>query len=150
VPNIKDIHDIDKGSMKYIALDLGLKRLIPINVMGDGFNRILLFLTGLFTKFQWKLYIDDMDSGLHYDAMVDVWKGLLKINQTRPFQLFCTTHSAEMLEAAVEAFTDAPEKLRIYRLERHGEDTIAKKFDWDKANLNLLNGGELRGVHRRG
>lgn len=104
---------------------------LPLNVLGDGLSRVVLMLTGAFGSKSKLLIIDEIDSGLHYSAMATMWKSLLKLSQEHDRQIFCTTHSEEMLQATLEAFENHQDDLGIYRIARQSGETKAQKYDYE-------------------
>lgn len=113
-----------RGREPIVLADIGLARLVPTNVLGDGFSRALLMVTGAVNRSHDLLLVDDIDSGLHNTVMEGVWRSLLDLNASRRFQVFCTTHSEEMLASTLAAFRDCPDLLRVFRLDRHSDDRV--------------------------
>jgi hypothetical protein len=114
-----------RGREPIVLADVGLARLVPTNVLGDGFSRALLMVTGAVSRTHNLLLVDDIDSGLHNTVMEGVWHSLLTLNAARPFQVFCTTHSEEMLDSTLSAFRGCPNLLRVFRLDRHPDDSVS-------------------------
>jgi predicted ATPase len=117
-----------------------------LNVMGDGFCRICLIATGLFSKRSKMLIIDEIDSGLHHTVMPTFWKHLIRLANQLDFQLVCATHNDEMLAAAAEAFADAPEQIAAFRLDRSADGTHkAVRYDKEVFRDAAEAGYEVRG-----
>jgi len=104
---------------------------LPVTLLGDGFCRFLLMLTGLYGSNSEVLTVDEIDSGIHHTNMTSIWRALIKANELSNKQIFCTTHSEEMLLATLEAFKDHQEKVRIYRIYEKDDQHFAQKYDYE-------------------
>jgi len=111
-----------------ILVDIGRDKALPINVLGDGFCRLVLMLTGLLGSNASTLIIDEIDSGLHYSVMESIWSNLLTLMTQMNKQLFCVTHNEEMLRATLEPFADTPEELAVYRLSNHDSNELRAQY----------------------
>lgn len=110
--------------------DLGLKQPLPVRLMGDGFGRLLALLLGILTAPGAIVLIDEIENGVHYTNLVDVWTALGEAARRADVQLFATTHSWECIVAAQRAFHDAGgETFRFHRIER--ADTAIRAFTYD-------------------
>lgn len=118
-----------------VFLDIGLTRSLPMNVLGDGFCRVVLMATGLLWTSGQLLIVDEIDSGLHHSIMRSVWKGIAGIAGEK--QIFCATHNEEMLRATLAAFEQHQDWLRIFRLDRHEDGTLtAQKYTYETFRIS--------------
>lgn len=113
-----------RGREPTVLVDVGLPQLVPANLLGDGFSRVLLMVTGAVSRNTGLLLVDDIDSGLHSSIMAGVWQSLVDLNGTRPFQVICTTHNEEMLQSTLDVFEGRPDLLRIFRIDRRADDCV--------------------------
>lgn len=112
-PMVKDVQPLYSG----VYINIGANQLLPLPMMGDGFNRIFLMIVGITASPAKTLMIDEIDSGLHYSIMDEFWSALGTIaNQGK--QIFCTTHNEEMLDSLLDAFGPESELFQIYRIDR--------------------------------
>jgi predicted ATP-dependent endonuclease of OLD family len=108
-----------------VYVDLGLSQLVPISTVGEGFRRLLNFLVAIGNTENGIVLIDEIENGLHYSVLTDVWKAIGKASRDFNVQVFATTHSHECIEAAQEAFKDSePNDFRYHRLQRSKEGVI--------------------------
>lgn len=114
-----------------VVVDMDWGDSIPLAATGDGFNRLALMFTGGLIKQTRFIIVDDVDSGLHHGAMLTVWRALIRFAKKYNKQVFCSTHDDEMLTTTLEAFQDDKDALRIYRVTKNGEETVATKYDYD-------------------
>jgi AAA domain, putative AbiEii toxin, Type IV TA system len=123
----------------------GLRRPIPIELMGEGFSSLATILLYLMTQRGRVGLIDEIENGLHYSVLESVWKGVAEACARRQVQLFATSHSYECVEAAYRAFEDRPDLLRVFRLDRQNDGTVkARAFDYKHLMTALEQGLDVR------
>ncbi|MCY2951689.1 MAG: AAA family ATPase [Planctomycetota bacterium] len=128
-----------------ILADIGLRQLIPANVLGDGFCRVLLMVTGALLDSGRLLLVDEIDSGLHHSVMKGFWKSLLELRKFRDFQVLCTTHSEDMLRSTLDAFEDSPDSLRVFRIDRSESNHLSlQKYGFDMLRDATVAGMDVR------
>jgi hypothetical protein len=110
--------------------DIGLPRLIPMPLMGEGMRRVLSLVLAITNAPGGVVLIDEIENGLHYSVMKDVWRAIAHAARQADAQVFATTHSWECIEAAHRAFKESgPYELRFHRLDRGDGGITAKSFD---------------------
>ncbi len=62
------------------------------------------------------LLADELENGIHYSALQDVWKHIRRRMEAWNVQIVATTHSDDCIDAAIAAFDDAPDDLSIHQL----------------------------------
>lgn len=113
-----------------IRIDLGFKPLIPVTQMGQGFNRLLNIYSEVIAAEAKVLLIDEIENGLHYSVMPQVFEGLFNAVKELDIQIFATTHSWECIVAADDAARKCSSyDLNVIRLDRVGEDVTATAMD---------------------
>ncbi|MFI5380882.1 MAG: ATP/GTP-binding protein [Tepidisphaerales bacterium] len=132
-----------RNSGPTVMVDVGLARSLPMNVLGDGFCRVALMVTGLLSGDARLLIVDEIDSGLHHSIMHSVWEGIIGIAGDK--QVFCATHNEEMLRATLGAFGEHHDWLRVFRLDRHEDGTLtAQKYTYETYDISDKAGLEIR------
>ena len=99
---------------------------IPIGSMGDGMWRMLGLALALANAKGGVLLVDEIDTGLHYSVMADMWRMVSERAAALEVQVFATTHSRdcyESLAAVAEPGLPSP-KITIQRIEPHREQAI--------------------------
>jgi len=71
----------------------GMKRRVPLGTLGDGMSRLLSLSLGLVQSENGVLLVDEIDTGLHYSVMGDMWRMVVETAQRSNVQVFATTHS---------------------------------------------------------
>ncbi len=70
-----------------------------ITTLGDGIRSIIFYLGSLLTLNDDYIFIDEIENGIHYSKLDDVWKLILTISKEQNVQVFATTHSKECIES---------------------------------------------------
>ncbi len=141
------ISDIRLGAQSAIYCDIGLPRLVPISVMGDGIRRILSILVNVLSAENGIALVDEISNDLHYSTLTILWKAVLKAAKEFNVQVFATTHSYECLAALTqvqEANLFGEDIVRVFRLERDGEEHRAVKIDGENLRFMTQKGWEIR------
>jgi AAA15 family ATPase/GTPase len=97
------------GSMPKTGFFAKLKdvdEIVPIASMGDGLWNLMGIILILVNAKGKTLLIDEIDVGLHYSVMVDLWKLIWKIAKELDIQVFATTHSQDCWKALGELIYD--------------------------------------------
>ncbi len=71
---IKDIVIVGEKVM----VDVGLSKLVPINVLGDGTRKMFTLITAMYSVKGGILIVDEVDNGLYYKTMETLWTALLR------------------------------------------------------------------------
>lgn len=102
-PDLTSIHFL-LGTESYtspgsgVLLGLGAEdKRIPIGSYGDGMRRLLELSLSLIHTAGGTLLVDEIDTGLHWTVMADMWKLVLEAAVRFSLQVFATTHSYDCL-----------------------------------------------------
>ncbi len=77
---------------------IGQRGRVPLGSMGDGMRRMLALSTSLVCAKAGSLFVDEIDTGLHYSVMADMWKLVIAKAVSSNVQVFATTHSWDCIE----------------------------------------------------
>jgi len=144
-PAIKDVTVVgDK-----VMVDVGLKKMIPINVLGDGIRKMFTLMTAMYSVKDGILVIDEVDNGLYHKSMSTLWAALLKAAGQLDVQLFVSTHSLDSLNALNSVLDKECASFRddvnIYTLRRRGDGEIAAlEYDYEMFSYLLSREVEIR------
>lgn len=145
-PRIQDITVVDST----IKVDIGLDKLVPINMLGDGIRRLMAIVVTMHECKDGVILIDEIDNGLHYSSMPTLWKAVLDTARRYNIQVFATTHSKDSLIALREtlvddANADMRDKTASYTLRRLPDDGLkAYKYDYEKLDFAINQDIEMR------
>lgn len=124
----KDIEDIIFLSRILVARKK--QRPIPLRSMGDGMFQILSIAIALANAEQGYLLVDEIDTGLHYGALTDVWRFLLQTAVDLNVQVFATTHSYDCIQSFGEALEQREDKDigALFRLQKYEDEVEVVKY----------------------
>jgi predicted ATPase len=104
------------------------KERVPLGSMGDGMRRMMALATAMaFTK-EGCLFIDEIDTGLHYTVMTDLWKMVIEKAIQSDIQIFATTHSWDCVKGLseyCEANPDEAAEVSIQKIDRNINHSIS-------------------------
>ena len=116
-PDLDDLRLSIDYRHTFLEADIRLSRLIPLQNLGDGMNRMADVILAMYEATDGIIFIDEIENGLHHNIHQSVWKVINEISISRNVQVFATTHSLEMIRAAYEAFSEN-NKLNEFRYHR--------------------------------
>jgi hypothetical protein len=73
----------------------GKQERIPLGSYGDGMRRMLALSLSLIRSAGGFLLVDEIDTGLHYSVMADMWRLVVEAARRANVQVFATTHSSD-------------------------------------------------------
>jgi hypothetical protein len=131
-----------------ITVDVGLSERVPLSHAGQGVYRIVSILSELLGQRPDICLIDELENGIHYSVLPQLWRGISEISSRLGIQVFVTTHSRECLEAATRVFVDEdPENSRdfaVIQLMRVRGEVVGRVLDEKRVAEALDNDIELR------
>lgn len=122
----------------------GLAKPLSPAVLGAGAARMLQIQLALLGAPDGIAVIDEIDEGIYFERMTDLWRMVRDSVSLESQQIFATTHSWECVEAAVKAFRETPEDFRLHRLERRGDDVSILTYDYELAEAAVMDRIEVR------
>jgi len=72
---------------------------IPIGSLGDGIWRMLAMAIALIKAKGGILLVDEIDTGLHYTVLADMWRLIFATAREFDIQVFATTHSFDCVHS---------------------------------------------------
>lgn len=93
---------------------------VPIGSFGDGIWRIFALAVALSRVKGGLLLIDEIDTGLHYTVMTEMWKFVSEVCKEFKIQVFATTHSYDCVYSLAKVchdIDDAGSEITIQRIE---------------------------------
>jgi AAA15 family ATPase/GTPase len=119
---------------------------LPITELGDGTKHLISILVSLFRCRRGYLFIDEIDNGIHYSKLDELWEVILKTSKDLNVQVFATTHSKECLESyARVAKKLADEEVALIELGKKDEKIESIVLDYSETIDEITNGMEVRG-----
>ncbi len=101
-PRIERIASVSSGRYKYSGSRGGFvvrlsdsEQRVPIGSLGDGIWRMLGLALAIVSVKGGVLLIDEIDTGLHFTTLSDMWKLIWETAKKLDVQVFATTHNSD-------------------------------------------------------
>ena len=144
-PRLKRLTTIFSAGMPMIYGDIGLGRMLPLPLMGDGLGRLTSLLLAIANASHGIILVDEIENGLHHSIMSKVWQAIGDAAYRFDTQVFATTHSYECIRAAHQAFeTSERYDFRLHRLERVADAVRAVTYDQEALTAAMKADLEVR------
>ncbi len=122
-----------RGTSANILLKLkGLEQRIPLGSLGGGLRHLLALVMNLLSARGGALLVDEIDTGLHYSVMVDMWRLIVETARRLDVQVFATTHSLDCVRALARLRKKYPElaaEVTVHRVEKDAPRTVVYDAD---------------------
>ena len=112
------------------GIELGRRdsdRRLPIGSYGDGMRRLLALSLGLIGGADGCVLIDEIDTGLHWTVMEDMWRLVMETARRSNVQVFATTHSYDCIRglgSLVRSRPDLADDLAIHKMHRSLAESV--------------------------
>ena len=133
-----------------VHVDIGLRRMVPLNMFGGGMVRAATMLAFGIQGDQRILLIDELDNGLHYRAIPPLLQALMRLASDRGVQVYATTHSLDILSAlrqvlSQEGFSRYRSMTTCYALQRDKDGLVRPyRYGYSQFDHCLAHGIEIR------
>lgn len=121
------------------------KNIMPLRSLGDGMNKLFELALGLVNAGEGRAFlVDEIDSGLHFTTLVNVWRLVFRTAEKLKVQVFATTHSWDCIEAFQKAAIEHSADGLLIRLERSEVDVTAELFSEEDLSIITRESIEVR------
>lgn len=118
---------------------------VPIKTMGDGMNRLFGLGMALACAKGGILLVDEIENGIHWSVLPDVWRFVVKVAKRLNVQVFATSHSNDCLRAFQMGTKGDPDMDGVaVRIERKSGEFIAEIFDEKRLAVIVKEAIEIR------
>ncbi len=145
-PSLKSI---SLGAGGLIYCDIGLDKLVPINILGSGIFKIMSILLAIVAYPNGIVMIDEIENGLYHSSQEILWRAIFEAAKEHNVQIFATTHSIECIKAFSSIYSDHNleqnnDNIRLFRIEKKND--IYKIVSYNNRILaaSLESGWEVR------
>ncbi|MDY6993794.1 MAG: AAA family ATPase, partial [Pseudomonadota bacterium] len=119
---------------------------VPLGILGDGIRRLLGLAVFLVKSAEGYLLVDEIDTGLHYSTMEDMWRFVIQTANRLNVQVFATTHSSDCVRALAWLQQDEPELAEYVVLHRIEADaTQSTRYSAEELEIAARHHIEVRG-----
>lgn len=122
----------------------GVPEKMPVGLVSTGVAKMVAYLVSIADKNGGVVIIDEIENGLYYNKMSEVWQVLYKFCKDNNVQLFASTHSAECLNSLQTAMSEDSDDFCLLRTEREGEDYVIRQFSGKTLKSALHQHAEIR------
>lgn len=145
------LHRFDSRIEKFIGGDVPQCRLngvwLDLTELGDGTRSLISVVVALYGCENGYLFIDELDNGIHYTQLDELWEIILKVSKEQNVQVFATTHSKECIESyARVAKKLQDEEITFIELGRNDDNEITSiVYDFEAFMNEVEQNQEIRG-----
>ena len=122
MPEIDSVHFLAGARRQGILVgQRNARPRLPIGSYGDGMRRLLAVSLALVAMENGCLLIDELDTGLHWTVMKDMWRLVVESAQRYKVQVFATTHSYDCIRGLgmlVRSRPDLAELVAVHKIHR--------------------------------
>jgi AAA15 family ATPase/GTPase len=127
-PRVEDIFfEVTDSSERLLNPNSGIRvglqnhqSLVPLGTLGNGMSHLLHLAVVLVHMSDGFATVDEVETGLHYSLMADLWELVVKTAVESNTQVFATTHSADCIRGLGYFCEDHPEfqdQVSVHRIE---------------------------------
>jgi len=123
----------------------GSRRRDPLGSHGDGMRRLLALSLALIQSAGGVLLVDEIDTGLHYSVLGQMWQLVVEAARRTDVQVFATTHSSDCVRGLAWLCANHPqlrEDVSLQKIDSDLEESVA--LDADQIVLAVNGGMEVR------
>lgn len=95
-------------------------------------KHLLALVLHLFSARGGFLLIDEIDTGLHYSVMADMWRLVVETAKRLEVQVFATTHSLDCVRALArlrKKYPETADEVTLHRVEKDAPQTVVYDAD---------------------
>jgi hypothetical protein len=130
-PLIERVAYLSESSGFVVNLKSSKPRL-PLGSLGGGLKHFLALVLNLLSARGGFLLVDEIDTGLHYSVMLDMWRLLVETAKRLDVQVFATTHGLDCVRALARLrnrYPDTAAEVTVHRVEKGSPKTVVYDTD---------------------
>ena len=141
-----NLHNIALSADSLIYCDIGLKNMIPMDVLGEGFYKIFAIILAISQFQNGIVVIDEIDNGLHNTSLNILWKAIFSFATEYNSQIFASTHSYECIKSLIESskYNNFERKIKLYRIEKRWEEGKIIDYNYNELENTIERNWEFR------
>ncbi len=120
-------------------------RWLELTELGDGTVHLVSIVTSLFSAKDGYLFIDEIENGVHYTYLKELWKIIFTVSKEVNCQVFATSHSKECIDAFNALNTEnIGIYIEFYHNQKKGTKEVKYK-SYEQLEYDLTHKGNYRG-----
>lgn len=138
------IDDIVSDGKNVLLSKENLKKMMSITSFGNGLAAILDIASAILKEDANYVFIDEIETGIHYLNFEKLCKNLIRIAENKNVQLFITTHSDEILKAFYKELGNEEDNISLYRFQKKNDEIKKVYYSKERAKKAFENGWDIR------
>lgn len=138
------IDDIVSDGKNILLSKKNFQKMMPLSSFGNGLTSILYIISSILDEKANYLFIDEIETGIHYINFEKICKNLIKIAEKRDIQLFITTHSDEFLKTFYKELESEQEDITLYRFQKENNKIDKIHYTKEAVNEAFKDGWDIR------
>jgi len=129
----EDLNDIIYDLFGFDKIDIlrGIPKILkdnhffPLKDFGQGIKSFIYIIASILIGKDEVIFIDEIENGIHYSILDELWKIILTISKQQNVQVFATTHSKECIESYARVVEELNDKdITFIKLGKNRKDEI--------------------------
>ena len=151
-PDLANIHFLfddvphrSDGSRVLVGFQDPKRKRVPLGSFGEGMRRMLALSLSLNQAQGGILLVDEIDTGLHYSILGDMWLLIVKAAIQYDLQVFATTHSLDCIRGLAWLCENHPElagEVSVQKIDRRLDEAVG--LDSDEIQIAVDQNLEVR------
>ena len=122
----------------------GVNGKIPLGSVSAGISKVVAILVSIAWASQGLVLIDEVENGLYYKTLPEMWKEISHFALEHKTQIFATTHSREFLEAIMPTVDNNAKDYSLLHLEKTNGEARITPFQGRQFAGAIQSGFEVR------
>ena len=137
LPNLEAIHFLSSEGSSELEEGILLatsefSMRTPLGSHGEGMRRLMMMSLSLLESRGGVLLVDEIDTGLHYSILGDVWRLVIETAIKHDVQVFATTHSYDCIRGLswlCESYPHLAQEVSLQKIEPTLERSVSLRAD---------------------
>lgn len=139
-----EIDDIFSDGEEILLSKKSISKMLPLSSFGNGLLSIVNIISNIVIDDIKFLFIDEIESGIHYLNYENFCSTLIEITALKNIQLFISTHSKEFLKTFYKEIEKVNEDISLYRFQKINNKIKEVYYSKEEAIISIENNWEVR------
>lgn len=139
-----EIDDIVSDGNEILLSKKNIEKMLPLFSYGNGLSGILDIISCFISDKVKSIFIDEIETGVHYLNYEKLCKNLIKLTQKKDIQLFITTHSKELLKIFYEELEELEDNSCLYRFQKINNEIKKVHYSKERVLKAMESGWDIR------
>lgn len=128
IARIAFLRDERRARNSIVLLLADSEQRLPLGSVGDGLKRLLALVLHILPTRGGFVFVDEIDTGLHYSVMADMWRLVINTAKRLNVQVFATTHSSDCIHALgfiCDKHAELRSEIAVHRVEKERTESVS-------------------------